>query len=77
MDAAVGRFDFIFNHSLFFPCLDLLMVLGMMRDLYVDGRVHKVYLYALPPLIVGQSLAVYLWRINPQWWQAMTAAIMQ
>ncbi len=75
MDAAVGRFDFIFNHSLFFPCLDLLMVLGMMRDLYVDGRVHKVYLYALPPLIVGQSLAVYLWRANPSWWQTITAAI--
>jgi len=48
MDAAVGRFDFIFNHNLFFPCLDLLIVLGMVRDLSVERRVHKVYLYALP-----------------------------
>jgi hypothetical protein len=76
MDAAVGRFDFIFNHSLFYPCLDLLMVVGMARDIIVDGRVNKVYLYALPPLIVGQTLAVYMWRGNPAWWQGITHAIL-
>jgi len=76
MDAAVGRCDFIFNHNLFFPCLDLLIVLGMVRDLSVEGRVHKVYLYALPPMIVGQSLSVYLWRVNPAWWQGITHAIL-
>jgi len=76
MDAAVGRFDFIFNHNLFYPILDLLIVLGMVRDWIVDGRVHKVYLYALPILIVVQGLAVYAWRINPAWWQATTHAIL-
>lgn len=45
--------------------LDLLIVLGVVRDLVVDGRVHKVYPYALPVMIVGQSLAAYLWRIDP------------
>jgi hypothetical protein len=75
MDAAVGRFAFIFDNSLFFPVLDLLILLGAGRDLIVDGRVHKVYRYALPVLIVGQSLAVYAWRINPQWWQAITRGI--
>ena len=48
MDAAIGRFDFWFNHSLFYVALDFLIVLGMMRDWVVDGRIHKVYLYALP-----------------------------
>jgi len=76
MDAAVGRFDFIFNHSLFHPILDCLIVLGMARDWVVDKRVHKVYLYALPSLIVVQSFAIYAWRINPKWWQAITQAIM-
>ena len=75
MDAAVGRFDFIFNNSLFFPVLDCLILLGVGRDLMVDGRVHKVYRYALPVLIVGQSSAVYLWRANPLWWQGVTRAI--
>jgi hypothetical protein len=76
MDAPVARFDYVFNHNLFFPCLDVLILLGVVRDLLVDRRVHKVYLYALPVLIVGQSLAVYLWRSDPSWWQGITRAIL-
>lgn len=76
MDAAIGRFDFWFNHNLFYPGLDLLIVLGMVRDWVVDGRVHKVYLYTLPPIIAVQSLAVYVWRVNPGWWQSTTHAIL-
>ena len=76
MDAAIGRFDFMFNHNLFYPALDCLIVLGMVRDWVVDKRVHKVYLYALPSLIVVQSLAIYAWRINPKWWQGITQAIL-
>jgi len=76
MDAALGRFDFLFNHNLFFPGLDLLIVLGVVRDLVVDRRVNKVYQYALHVLIVGQSLSVYMWRVNPQWWQSITRVIM-
>jgi hypothetical protein len=76
MEAPFGRFDYLFNNSLFFPCLDLLILFGVTRDLLVDRRVHKVYLYALPLLIVGQSLAVYLWRSDPSWWQGITHAIL-
>lgn len=76
MDAAIGRFDFWYNHSIFYAGLDLLIVLGMMRDWIVDGRAHKVYLYALPPMILLQSLAVYMWRVNPVWWQGITHAIL-
>ncbi len=76
MDAPVARFDFLFNHYLFFLCVDLLIVLGVVRDLVVDRRVHKVYVYALPALIVGQNLALYMWRFNPAWWRAITHAIL-
>jgi FtsH-binding integral membrane protein len=76
MDAAVARFDYVFDHNLFFPCLDLLIVLGVGRDLLVDRRIHKVYLYALPLLMMGQTLAVYMWRHNPSWWQGITRVIM-
>ena len=76
MDAGFGRFAYLFDHNLFYPALDLLIVLGMARDLVVDRRVHKVYLYALPALIFGQSLAVYLWRVNPVWWRGVTHAIL-
>jgi hypothetical protein len=76
MDAAFGRFAYLFDNNLFFPCLDLLIVLGVARDVLVDRRVHKVYFYALPLLIVGQSLSVYMWRGNPSWWQGITHAIL-
>jgi hypothetical protein len=76
MDAAFGRFDYLFDNNLFFPCLDLLILLGVTRDLLVDRRVHKVYLYALPLLIAGQSLSLYMWRGNPAWWQRITHAIL-
>jgi hypothetical protein len=66
----------LFNNNLFFPCLDLLILLGVARDLLVDGRVHKAYRVALPLLIVGQSLSLYMWRGNPAWWQGITHAIL-
>lgn len=76
MDAPVGRFDFVFDHNLFYLCLDLLMALGIARDLVVDRRVHKVYFYALPALIVGQNLAIYMWRVDPFWWRTITHGIL-
>jgi hypothetical protein len=76
MDAAIGRFDFFFDHNLFYPALDFLIVLGMLRDLAVDGRVHKAYFYALPAMVVLQAATIYAWRANPAWWQAITHAIL-
>lgn len=77
MDAAVGRFDFVFNHNLFYPALDLLIVLGMLRDWVVEGRVHKVYSYVMPPMILLQGLTIYAWRVNPAWWRSLTDAIIR
>jgi len=77
MDAALGRFDFWFNNSIFYIGLDLLIVLGMVRDRIVDGRIHKLYFYVLPPLFALQGLAVYMWRVNPRWWQTISHAILR
>lgn len=76
MDAAIGRFDFWYNHSAFYAGVDLLIVLGMIRDLIVDGRVNKVYWYALPPMAALQAFAIYAWRIDPGWWQGITHALL-
>ncbi len=67
----------MFNHALFFPALDGLIALGILRDWVVDKRVHPVYLYALPSLIVVQSVAMYALRIDPKWWQGITQAILR
>lgn len=76
MDAALGRFDYIFDHNLFYLGVDLLIGLGLVRDWVVEGRVHKAYIYALPLIIAVQSLALYAWRINPAWWQGITHPIL-
>jgi hypothetical protein len=76
LDAGFGRFDYIFNHGLFFPCLDGMILLGVLRDLYVNRRVHMVYLVALPILIVPQAISTYAWMNNSAWWLRIAHAIM-
>ena len=76
LDAPFGRFDFLFNNNLFYLSLDLVMLLGVARDFLVNRRVHTVYRYALPILIAGQCLAVYLWRGSPAWWLSVTHKIL-
>jgi hypothetical protein len=68
LSAPFGRFDYLFDHALFYVYVDAVMLLGVARDLLVDRRVHKVYLYAIPALVIGQSLTIYLWRGAPGWW---------
>jgi Na+-transporting NADH:ubiquinone oxidoreductase subunit NqrE len=75
MDAPFGRFDYLFNNNLYFVCLDVLILLGVGRDLVVDRRVHKVYLYALPVIVAGQAFTMYLDLGNPGWWQGITHAL--
>jgi hypothetical protein len=76
MQAVFVRFHYIGHHDLFFPALDVLIVAGMLRDLVVDGRISRVYLYVFPGIIVLQSVATYLKLVNPRWWQAATVAIL-
>lgn len=76
MDAAFGRFDYIFSHGYFYWCLDAVVLLGVGRDLVVNRRIHAVYRYAFPLLIAGQALTLYLWRGAPAWWVGITRAIL-
>ena len=48
--------------------MDLLIFLGVVRDLIVTRRVHVVYLYALPAMILAQTFAIHLLITNsPSW----------
>jgi len=67
-DAAFGRWIYRFDHNLFYPCLDGLILLGVGHDLLVNKRVHQVYLFAFPSLIAAQGISIYLWRGAPSWW---------
>jgi hypothetical protein len=75
--AAFGRFptDF-FPPAYFYTGVDALILLGVLRDLAVNRRVHKVYLYALPILLVCQSAVMYV--VNHSWapWIWISRAIL-
>jgi hypothetical protein len=76
LDAAFGRYDYIFNNGLFFWCLDGVILLGVLRDLFVNRRIHKVYLYALPSLTVIQAFVVHTWLSSSGWWVRIGHAIL-
>jgi len=76
LDAAFGRVDYIYSHGLFFPCLDGVILLGVLRDFFVDRRVHKVYLTALPVLMVVQAFVTYTWMSSSAWWLRIAHAIL-
>jgi hypothetical protein len=67
LDAAFGRFPEL--PLVFSPAgVDALICLGVVRDLIVERRVHKVYLYALPILIVCQIAAMETFVHASPWW---------
>ena len=75
LDTAFISFDNIINPHLFFLAIDLMIVLGVLRDLFVDRRVHRVYFIALPALIVTQVFVTYTWLENSAWWIRIAHAI--
>ncbi len=76
MDAPFGRYAFLDAQDRYYIALDLLILIGMARDLVVDRHIHKVYLYSLPFIALGQALATYLRLGNPPIWQEITHAIL-
>lgn len=76
LDAAFGRFDYLFSHNLFFFAVDAVILLGVARDLLVNRRIHIVYRVALPSLLLLQVLMVYLWRGAPAWWSNVGHALL-
>ena len=75
LDAPFGRIDYLFNHNLYYWCLDAVILLGVARDLLVNRSVHKVYRIALPVLVAWQALLIYLYSGAPAWWHSLTSRI--
>lgn len=48
--------------------VDLLILLAVARDLVVNRRIHPVYLYGLPALVVAQAWVMYTITHHSAWW---------
>lgn len=70
--AAFSRFPYV-GPVWAYVGVDSLVVLGVLRDVLVNARVHKVYRVALPALVVWQVAMVQILLHDPLWWRnAMT-----
>jgi hypothetical protein len=76
--AAFGRFPpNLLPPVIFYAGVDLLILLGVVRDLVVNRRVHRVYQYALPGFIVGQTVVMYTVVHNSPYWLKIANAIVR
>jgi hypothetical protein len=73
--AAFGRLPYLDKSSFFYAGVDAVILLGIVRDLLVNRRVHTIYRIALPALMVLQTCAVYLAFSAPAWWVRLSHAI--
>jgi hypothetical protein len=53
------------------------MLLGVVRDLIVDKRVHRVYAVGLPVFVVCQCVVIYTILNNPPSWVRIANAILR
>ena len=58
----------------FFAGVDLLIMMGVARDLLVNRKIHRVYLIALPLCIAGQTAVVQI--TVTAWWSRVAQAIL-
>ena len=63
--------------SVLFAGGDLLVLLGVVRDLIVDKRVHRVYAVGLPVFVVCQCIVMYTIQNNPPYWVHIANAVLR
>ena len=76
--AAFGRFpERLLPRDLFYGGVDLLILLGVVRDMIVNRSVHRVYFYVLPAFILGQTIVTYTVYHHLPYWLRIAHAILR
>jgi hypothetical protein len=74
--AAFGRFPpQILPPVIFYAGVDVLILLGVFRDLVVERRVHRVYAIGLPLLLIAQIVVTYAAASPLPFWVKIARAI--
>lgn len=75
--AGWGRFpEWLMPPVIFYAGVDLMILLGVLRDWIVNRKVHPVYLYALPVLIAGQTAVMYANVHRSAFWISIADALL-
>jgi len=74
--AAFFRFpEALHSHLYFYAGVDALILLGVVRDLIVNRRIHAVYLWVLPAFAICQYGVMHTISSGAQWWFKIADAI--
>lgn len=74
--AGFARFPLGVPYLKFYVGVDALILVAMLRDLFVNRKVHAVYAWFLPPMVFFQLGAIYIQAHNPAWWIRIGRAFM-
>jgi hypothetical protein len=66
--AAFGRFPHMPTYLRFYIGVDGLILLGVLRDLLINRRIHPVYAWFVPPMVLLQFGAIFVAINKPEWW---------
>ena len=66
--AAFGRIPVMHSPLSFYGGVDGLILLGVLRDLAVNRRIHPVYAMSMPLLVAGQAAAAQIFLHRAGFW---------
>jgi hypothetical protein len=59
----------------FYMGVDLILVMGLVRDLIVNRRIQAVYKIGLPVFVAAQAFVMFVVITKPEWWMKFAFAI--
>jgi len=73
----LGRFSpSLLSSKAFYVGVDFLILLGVVRDLIVTRTIHRVYVYGLPAIVLGQAVVMYTDLNQLPGWMRIAHAIL-
>jgi hypothetical protein len=78
MAPAFARFpSWLMPDNAWYVAVDALILAGVARDWLVMRRVHPVYLYGLPMLVLGQATAMWTYLSEAPTWVAIAQTLLR
>ena len=74
--AAFGRLSFMHAPVSFYGGIDVLIMLGVLRDVVINRRIHTVYLIAIPLLVAGQMAVAHIFLHRSAFWITMAHGLL-
>jgi hypothetical protein len=76
--AAFARFpSWLIPDNAFYVAVDLLILIAIARDWIATHRIHPVYLYVFPGLVIAQAATMWITLTNPSAWHVLAERLLR